>query len=191
MARKLTPLQREKRNLNRRINYAIKKGYAFDVDTIPTQYPGESEEEYIQRIHELRGEKLWEQGEYYEYEEDEEDTYITDEMLLTIEDILNHLDVTRFRNNYQLLVGRYKRDMALGAYENALTVEGRDNLARRISEEYTEYLYEILDHAIYDSDSMQSANSNPNLQEFIEIMGDRALSLAQAEEISTDYDVPF
>lgn len=187
MAKIMTPTQREIKNLKRRINYAIHKGYSFDVDVIPKQEFDETDEEYIQRIHNLRGEELWEKGDYYEWEDDEE-PYVDEVILETIETILESFDPSYFRNNFSLMVGRYKRDLIKSHYESALTLEGRENLAKRLNESTTaSEVWDIANHAIYDSDSLQSADDNDYLKQMLEILNARPLTQAQAMEISSDY----
>lgn len=189
MAKIMTPTQREIKNLKRRINYAIHKGYTFDVDVIPKQEFDETDEEYIERIHELRGEKLWEKGDYYEWEDyEDEEPYVDEVILETIETILESFDPSYFRNNFSLMVGRYKRDIIKSHYESALTLEGRENLAKRLNESTTaSEVWDIANHAIYDSDSLQSADDNEYLKQMLEILNARPLTQAQAMEISSDY----
>ncbi len=188
MARIMTIAQRERRNLNRRINYALKnKGLAFDIDVIPDREQFETEEEYIEALRSLRGEKLWEEGESY-YEEEEEEPYIDDEILLAVEDIINFFDSSAFRNNYSLMVARYKRDILRSQLENAILTQGRDEIALALNEaSIATDIIDILNRAIYDSDSLSSADNNPYLNEFIEIIHGGALTPTQAQELSTDY----
>ena len=188
MARVMTLEQRERRNLNRRINYAIKtKGLAFDIDVIPKREEFKTEEEYIQSLKELRGEELWEQGESY-YEDEDDIPYIDDEILLAVEDIINFFDSSNFRNNYSLMVGRYKRDILRAQLDNAISLQGRDAVASYLNEaSIATDIIDLVNRAIYDSDSISSADNNPYLNEFIEIIHGSALSPLEAQELSTDY----
>ncbi len=190
MAKIMTPTQREIKNLKRRINYAIHKGYTFDVDVIPKQEFDETDEEYIERLHNLRGEELWGKGDYYEWDdnEDDEEPYNDDLILFTLETVLDSFDPSAFRNNYSLMVGRYKRDVIKSHYESALALEGRENLANRLNQISTALeIWDIANHAIYDSDSIQSADDNPDLKKMLEILNARPLTQNEAIEISSDY----
>lgn len=191
MTKIMTPTQREIKNLKRRINYAIHKGYSFDVDVIPKQEFDETDEEYIERLHNLRGEELWEKGDKYEWidNDDDERPFEDDLILVTLETVLDSFDPAAFRNNYSLMVGRYKRDVIKSHYESALTLEGRENLAKRLNQATTSSeIWDISNHAIYDSDSIQSADDNPDLKKMLEILNARPLTQQESMEISSDYD---
>lgn len=186
MARQLTDAQRARKNLKARIKYAEnKKGITFENFDEINKYEWETEEEYIERINEYRGEELWQEGE-------EETVYIDELLIPAIEDVFSNfenLTASNFRNRYHYAVSKYKKGIAEAAFNLALSTEGYEDLSIRLSkvtnaDEITSYL----EKGIYDSDSWSSADSNLDLNNFLRLIQDKALSLEEAQNLANYYD---
>lgn len=188
MARQLTDAQRARKNLKARIKYAEqKKGLTFQYSDVSYEkLDWETEEEYIERISDYRGEDLWEQGE-------EESKYIDEWIIPNIERMFadfDSLSYNNFPNKYQYRLAAYKKELAEAAYNNAIfSAGGKDELAERLTEvTNADEIQSILEKAIYEYEhDFESAISNPSLQEFISLMEGKGLTVQEAQELADYY----
>ena len=192
MARQLTDEQRARKNLKARIKYAEqKKGLTFQYSDVSYEkFEWETEEEYIKRISEYRGEDLWEQGE-------EESKYIDEMIIPNIEQFFADFenDSSSFPTAFQYRLAQYKKDIAQAAFNTALSNEGEDNLAERLTElTNANEIYSLLERAIYTyveasnyNEAYDAAYDTPELQEFISLMEGKGLSVNEAQELANYY----
>lgn len=189
----LTEVQRARKNLKARIKYAEKKkGLTFQYSEVNyDKFDWETEEEYIERISEYRGEDLWEQGE-------EESKYIDEMIIPTIEEFFADFESnssSSFPSPFQFRLAQHKKDLAQAAYNSALASEGADNLAERLTEvTNANEMQSLLERAIYayeDSsnynEAFDAAADNPDLQEFISLMEGKGLTVSEAQELASYY----
>ena len=189
----LTEAQRARKNLKARIKYAEnKKGLTFKYSGVNyDKFDWETDEEYIERISEYRGEDLWEQGE-------EESKYIDEMIIPTIEEFFADFESnssSSFPSAFQYRLAAHKKDLAQAAYNGALASEGADNLAERLTEvTNANEMQSLLERAIYayeDSgnynEAFDAAADNPDLQEFISLMEGKGLSVSEAQDLASYY----
>ena len=152
----------------------------------------EYEDEYEYEEEDLEQEELDILNEREEYNEPD-DVYdlrnVSDIVLINVEDIINNFNPAAFRNSYQRMVGRYKRDYIKSVLEATISSEGREAVAFRLNlANNSTDIADLVTRAIYDSDSIISADSNVNLILFLEILQSSALSPEEMRQLSSDYD---
>lgn len=170
--------EREIKNLKRRISYATHtKGLYFEELPIPDK-PKRITKQAIERLKEIRGEKLWSLSSPYSYDEWEEDDvldyadyYETDNfeenVLKGVEERIANFSVYDFDSMFTGLWHEQNKDRIEGLLEMAIEDEGRTTVAYRMEIAGSTRMNELIDKILKDSDGSEVETS---IQEFSEII---------------------
>lgn len=179
--------EKELKKLKRRISYAkSNKGLEFDTSTIIPEKPKRITKADIQKLHDIRGEKLWQYGKPIErepeennYDDWENDYDYDDAVLRGIEDRIAMFEEHSWQNEFQYHWHKVNKDRLEGLLDMVIYDEGRYTVAERLnSYRNASYINELVDKVLYDSNSSEVENS---LHEFAQIIANGALEQQQGD----------